>query len=744
MSSSNLHNVRSPVLLGGAAATAAPSSRTPSISIQRTQSTPIINSTKLKQINLSDDPQPVQRFQKLNHSESKPKSRLQKRIMSVPANLSAYHHPTIVLELLLNLPMECHLGIGQNLRPLIEEAIHEQTFLESQDRPSPELDIDRPAMDDDGFSRRQSNDRYDFEQQMTEIVPAAPMAIPPTAPTLALKDTIFDSNDDFHTLLGGGSAGGDKLMKSPSPPRRTRGPSILQFESVLQEGYTAHLMLAVIQSLCGAFLTGYNTSVLNVPGPLIMESCALSQTHYASLQSFFCLGGLIGALSIGKIADKFGRKAAILMFDVVFIVSGVLAWCFAMNIFGDRQSSSMFPLFAASRALCGMGAGISTAIIPTYLGEISPPLIRGAIGTLNQMTVCIGLVVAEIMGYSKLFGTLSLWPWLFTVNIALPILQICTFWSFPESPKWLITKGREESARKVLQYLRECSNVDMDLHFTKLANDFQKRKRTFSRSALHTVHTVSERDTLLNGRNRNGGSDGDKNYGAMQRIQFVDSLQSVVQSPGSKWVDDENRRLRKVIRISICIAMGLQVMQQFSGINSVFYYSNATLMNAGFESVDALWAGNVAIAFANFLSVLLPVYLMDKWGRKTLLNISLMGMILSSIGFSICIMAGYSYLSVVLLILYVISFELGVGPIPWLMMAEITPSSHRATIVSVATFMNWGSNLCIAQFASVIVERFQYYPFAMVCFIGLIMVKKFVPETKGKTEMQIQQELVNR
>ena len=217
-----------------------------------------------------------------------------------------------------------------------------------------------------------------------------------------------------------------------------------------------------------------------------------------------------------------------------------------------------------------------------------------------------------------------------------------------------------------------------------------------------------------------------------------------MHSLATNQIDDENRRLRKVIRISICIAMGLQILQQFSGINSVFYYSNATLMNAGFDSVDELWAGNVAIAVANFLSVLLPVYLMDKWGRKTLLNISLMGMILSSIGFSICIMMGYSYMSVVLLVFYVVAFELGVGPIPWLMMAEITPSSHRATIVSVATFINWTSNLCIAQFATVIVERFQYYPFAAVCFIGLLMVKKCVPETKGKTEAQIQQELVNR
>jgi len=722
------------------------SSRTPSL--QRTQSSPVIS--HLNQLNLTEDRQDhnaVQRFQKLNISgTAQPnKGGLKKRIMTVPANLSAYHHPSIVLELLLSLPMECHLGIGVNLRPMIDRAIHEQTLLEQQQEAPPrrpKLPHDPQPMDRFHHHSLYDDDNgRDFEhQQMTEILPAAPMAIPPTAPTMALKDSLerVPSTDDLNAML-------NDIGKSPSPrgPRRggmRRPPSIKQFESVLQEGYTAHLMVAVMQSLCGAFLTGYNTSVLNVPSSLIMESCALSETHYASLQSFFCLGGLIGALSIGKIADKFGRKIAIFIFDLVFIAAGLLAFSFAMNWFGDRQSPSMFPLFAASRGLCGVGAGIATAIIPTYLGEISPPLIRGAIGTLNQMTVCMGLVVAEIMGYSKLFGNLWFWPWLFAFNVALPLLQIATFWSFPESPKWLITKGKEEKARRVLQHLRECSNVDMDLHFTKLANEFQKRKRTYSRSALHTVHTVSERDQLLNG---NGDTEHDQRYGSTQHVQVVDNVQSV-RSPRKDQIEIENRALGKVIRISICIAMGLQVLQQFSGINSVFFYSNATLMNAGFDSVFELWLGNVAIAVANFLSVLLPVYLMDKWGRKQLLNISLMGMIVSSIGFSICVEMGYNYLSVIFLILYVISFELGVGPIPWLMMAEISPSSHRAVIVSVATFCNWGSNLCIAQFATVIVERFQYYPFAVVCFVGVVAVKKFVPETKGKTEMQIQEELLSR
>eukprot|EP00486_Rosalina_sp_Unknown_P003509 CAMPEP_0201573740 /NCGR_PEP_ID=MMETSP0190_2-20130828/17756_1 /ASSEMBLY_ACC=CAM_ASM_000263 /TAXON_ID=37353 /ORGANISM="Rosalina sp." /LENGTH=490 /DNA_ID=CAMNT_0048001053 /DNA_START=220 /DNA_END=1689 /DNA_ORIENTATION=+ len=489
--------------------------------------------------------------------------------MTVPTNLSDYHHPSIVLELLLNLPMECHMGIGHNLKPMIDKAIAEQNKIEQlqmaqqQQNQQQQHQLIEPQLNG---NNEHKDDNY---HSQVEIVPAAPLAIPPTAPSNgnmgnmgsinneayidSLDDLGFGDDIDFASLHDEHDQ--DYLHhKKPSPMRRR--PSIKQFESVLQEGYTKNLMLAVIQALFGAFLSGYNTSVLNTPSAIIQSECQLNLEQYSSLQSFFCVGGLIGALSIGKIADAYGRKIAILMFDIVFIISGLVVAFYAFFI--DKSHPNSWILFAIARSLSGIGAGIATAIIPTYLGEISPPLIRGAIGTLNQLTVCIGLVIAELFGGIPIFKDASLWPWLFALNLVLPIIQIVTFWSFPESPKWLITKLDEEEARKVLEHLRECSNVDMDLHFTKLVNRFQQRKRTLSRGSLLSVHTVSEQESLLK-HQRN--SNNNNNYGSTNkkeshskgksktRIEVTDNVHSVQQSStDNQMAEEENRQLRRILK----------------------------------------------------------------------------------------------------------------------------------------------------------------------------------------------------
>ncbi len=348
-------------------------------------------------------------------------------LMTVPTNLSEYHNPFIVLELLLNLPMECHMGIiCDNLKPMIDAAIREQTKSEKQQN----------IIIEEQIKRIQQTKQQIDEYKQPNLLPAAPLAIPPTA---NINQNIIQKRDDY--------------IIQPLQRR----PSLKQFESVLKEGYTFNL----IQALLGAFLSGCNIAVLNVPSLVIQNECNLNMNKYSSLQTFYCLGGLIDALSIGKISDTFGRKHAIIIFDIMFIISGLLLFGFA---------ETYYSIFLIGRLICGIGSGISTTIIPIYLGEISPSLIRGAIGTLNQLTVAFGLIIAELLSYHKKFGNKKLWKYLFIINIILPIIQFFTLWTLPESPKWVITKNDENEARKILQYLRECSNANMDLHFTKLMN----------------------------------------------------------------------------------------------------------------------------------------------------------------------------------------------------------------------------------------------------------------------------------
>jgi len=559
-------------------------SRTPSL--QRTKSDPCFTSNSGRVVPLSlNNFHPHPQAQALHNSTLLPMAngrghKMGKRVMTVPTNLTQYHNPTIVLELLLNLPMECHMGIGEGLKPLIAKAIAEQQEMEANDRHH--------------LATIAACDAYDRDHLPP---PPPPLAIPPTAPAMLerVRERV-DSLDDELLLIDKRkpASTGAVAVAASAAAALSRKASVKQFESVLQERYTLHLMLAVSQALFGAFLSGYNTSVLNTPSAIIQARCMLNIDQYASLQSFFCLGGLVGALSIGKVADTYGRKLAILVYDFVFFVSGATVAYYAVCV--DKSAPNSWICFAVARCLSGVGAGIATAIIPTYLGEISPPLIRGAIGTLNQLTVCVGLLAAELCGGVAIFLDAALWPWLFALNLALPLLQCATFWSFPESPKWLITQHREDEARKVLQRLRECDDVEVDLDFTKMANRYQaqQRKRTHTLSRLdaaahHTVHTVSERDHLLAEQPAQQKQQ-HAQYGAAASAAAVVEIKDNVHKYSLGVTDDDDEQqhaahdLRRILAWSMGIAIGLQFLQQLSGINSVFYYSNPTLMTAGFVS----------------------------------------------------------------------------------------------------------------------------------------------------------------
>jgi len=149
------------------------------------------------------------------------------------------------------------------------------------------------------------------------------------------------------------------------------------------------------------------------------------------------------------------------------------------------------------------------------------------------------------------------------------------------------------------------------------------------------------------------------------------------------------------------------------------------------------------------LSVFIAVALIDRKGRKWLLYVSSFGMIIASVLFSVAVHEAHqhktwAYLSVGFMVLYVIAFEIGLGPIPWLIVSEITPTKERGTVMSVASFVNWSANLVIAQFAPKVVDLAQFYPFAVVCAVAIPFTAFLVPETKGKTEQHVQQELGSR
>lgn len=619
--------------------------------------------------------------------------------VQIPRSLSgdfAKYQPSKYLTLLLTLPMKSYMGIGSGLRTVLSKTLlDEQILIEEQ-----------------------QNEQIFIPNVLNRnIIPPAPTMIPPT----------YIERHTIIPLEYGQEKNEINQQNNPNEKNMAKIPSMADVKVLVNQGYTFNLIIAIMQGIVGAFLYGFNTALLNVPSNVIKDACHLNDTMYNSLQSFFCAGGMCGALLAGTIADRIGRKKSLLLADAIFLFAAILNYLYASGMFGDITHHSTFPFFAGARVFVGLAGGLSTAIVPTYLGEISPPLIRGAIGTYNQLMICIGLVVATAIGYDKILGSTANWRYLFLANAIPTTLQVLTLWSFPESPKWLLQKNRESDARKVLKHLRQTENVNIDI--------------TLMKNTMGTINDSSDLPVDIVVRNAHSSNSGTN----LLLDGYAVDEQPTKSGNGifALWAKMEEEQ-KNIVIYAVIIAVTLQIMQQLSGINAVFYYSSDTLKHAGLNSNFELWAGSLLIAVANVLSVFPAVIFMDKLGRKKLLYISSFGMIAAALLFSISLYfhsTVWHYCSIGFLILYVVFFEFGLGPIPWLMMVEIAPIAFRGSIVSLATFTNWMCNLLIAQFANNVVKIAYYFPFAVVAFLGVLFTWKFIPETKEKSEKEIQREL---
>ena len=209
--------------------------------------------------------------------------------------------------------------------------------------------------------------------------------------------------------------------------------------------------------------------------------------------------------------------------------------------------------------------------------------------------------------------------------------------------------------------------------------------------------------------------------------------------------DSDTHKKRRAVYWAFIISIFVMALQQFSGINTIFFYSSETLANAGLTDELPQWLGTCGIALANIIGVLMAVALVDKLGRQKLLIISAIGMIVFSILVSFCLMNSgdqiWGYTAIGSLAMIAVTFEWGLGPIPWTLAAEVAPSSHLAIITSVATAVNAGCSMAIASFSNDVVSTAYYFPFIVVLIISIFIIYFYVPETKGKKETEIQQEL---
>ncbi|WP_082556704.1 sugar porter family MFS transporter [Modestobacter sp. Leaf380] len=426
----------------------------------------------------------------------------------------------------------------------------------------------------------------------------------------------------------------------------------------------------------GGILFGYDTGVIGGVLPNISDDFTLDTPFsQGTVVSILLIGAAVGALVAGRVADSLGRRKAIIATSLVFVV-GLLLSIFAPT----------FWVLLLSRFLIGVGVGSASFVVPVYIGEIAPPERRGALVSLNQLSVTMGILVSQLVAYF-LAGS---GDWRISVGLALLPAVVLGLGMIrePESPAWLVRQGREDEAREVLRTLRD------------------------SEEAIST-----EIDDIR-------GTATEEEKGAKRSL------------------------LAAKLRPALILGVTLAVVQQITGVNTVIYFAPTVLENAGLGSSAALLA-LIVVGLTNVLATIVAIKVIDRVGRRALLIWGMSGMTLGLAGLAVAflfdIAGAGAVVTTIVLAFYVGSFAISLGPVVWLLISEIFPLAVRGRASSVATMANWVANFVVAvsylSIISAIGETATFGIYAVVTVLSLVYVVKAVPETKGRSLSDIEREL---
>ena len=405
------------------------------------------------------------------------------------------------------------------------------------------------------------------------------------------------------------------------------------------------------------------------------------------------VGCIIGAMGVGKPSDAFGRKKLLIVSAIMFLVSAI----------GSGYAPT-FTQFVLYRLLGGIGMGIASTLSPIYIAEVSPPKIRGLFVSLNQMTIVIGILLAQLVNYLILIshpvpdgvaGEALLDTWvgqtgwrLMFAAEGIPALLFCLFMLLvPNSPRWLCRAGKTEKARKIMARIGGDQYADDSL--CEIA-------KTINAVSIH--HELAE---LL------------------------------------------KPKMTKILLIGVVLA----IFQQWCGINVVFSYAYDIFKAAGY-GVDGVLFNLVVIGFTNVVFTIVAMVTVDKWGRKGLILWGSVGLAVSYIVVSTCFYLNIQGVVVLIAILSAIAcFSATLGPVMWVLISEIFPNSIRGLATSIAVFSLWTANFILQSTFPVIKDKFSiaatFMLYAGICVLGVIFIKVFIPETKGKSLEDIEEMLIS-
>ena len=426
----------------------------------------------------------------------------------------------------------------------------------------------------------------------------------------------------------------------------------------------------------GGFLFGYDTAVINGANQFLAAHFSLSPAQEGLAAASAIIGCIPGALVGGVLSDRVGRKSALLLCATLFLISGVIS-----------ALPNIFLVFLSARFLGGLAIGVCSMVCPVYIGECAPAALRGRLGSLFQLGIVVGIFLtlflnAAIQGHGDpAWNAAYGWRYMLGSEALPAALFLVLLRRSPESPRWLIQKGREREAKDILARWTAPAGIDAD----------------------------------------------------------IDAVRDAAAGESGRFRELFGPRVRR----PLIIAVGLAAVAQLSGINAVMYYSTRIFTTAGVGVADAFTA-TVVVGFINLLFTVVAVSLMDRAGRRPLLLVGLTAQAASLTVVAWMFHAHSSGIAVLLAVLiFIASFALALGPIPWLLSSEIFPAKIRGRAMSVAAFTVWVSCFVVAQTFPMLNDSPSFGPamtfglYAAVSVAGLVFTYFLVPETKGRTLEEI-------
>ncbi|KAM3938685.1 solute carrier family 2, facilitated glucose transporter member 9 isoform 2-T2 [Leptodactylus fuscus] len=456
------------------------------------------------------------------------------------------------------------------------------------------------------------------------------------------------------------------------------------------------IMAALVGALGSSFLYGYNLSVVNAPASYIRQlyneswssrynntlSSNTISIMWSVTVSIFAIGGLIGAWIVTPMVNTLGRKNTLLLNNLFALVAALL-----ISLANLARVPEMVIL---GRFIIGVDAGIALSTLPMYLNEISPKRIRGSMGQITAILICVGVFTGQVLGLPEIFGRESLWPCLFGFILVPAAIQVVILPFFPESPRYLLLEKQDmKKAEKALRTFLGRKDVSQDI------------EDMLSETRIH------------------------------RNIRMVSVIQ-LFKMRSVRW---------QIITVIVTMAS-----YQLCGLNAIWFYTNSIFKEAGIQPQTipyiTLSTGGVEI-----LAAIVSGMTVEKLGRRILLigGFGLMAVFFGILTISLTFQdraPWVPYISIVCILSVIASFCIGPGGIPFVLVGEFFHQSQRPAAFMIAGSVNWISNFAVGLLFPLIQEglgNYCFLVFAAICVAGGLYLFFVLPETKNKTFNEIDQ-----